>query len=160
MTSKILGTFTNLLLMEKYKQLAKGLNIEPKNEETFGSFLQTPENVFRFYRTLRYRVRKNKQKHTSAKYRGMLEAFLPRTQRKNGAKKSNDYHNNRLKLVFKKLCLDVYLHGTIMRIGIICNKIFCYMLDLACRWLIVEKVKIFRSYVKERNCKILIGLCK
>ena len=146
--------------MEKYKQLAKGLNIEPKNEETFGSFLQTSENVFRFYRTLRYRVKKKKQKHTSAKYRGILEAFLPRTQRKNGAKKSNDYHNNRLKLVFRKLCLDVYLHGTIMRIGIICNKIFCYMLDLACRWLIVEKVKIFRSYVKERNCKILIGLCK
>ena len=41
------------------------------------------------------------------------------------------------------------------------------MRDSACRWFIVENAKIFRSYVKhflifprERNCKILIGLCK
>ena len=42
-----------------------------------------------------------------------------------------------------------------------------YMHDSACRWLIVENAKIFRSYVKhfrifprERKCRILIGLCK
>ena len=41
------------------------------------------------------------------------------------------------------------------------------MRDSACRWLIVENVKIFRSYVKhflisphERNYRILIGLWK
>ena len=41
------------------------------------------------------------------------------------------------------------------------------MQDSACRWLIVEGPKIFRSYVKhflifphERKCKILNGLCK
>ena len=41
------------------------------------------------------------------------------------------------------------------------------MRDSACRWFIVENVKIFRSYVKhflifprESNCSILTGLCK
>ena len=41
------------------------------------------------------------------------------------------------------------------------------MRDLACRWLIVENTKIFRSYAKyfwifprEKKCRILIGLCK
>ena len=59
------------------------------------------------------------------------------------------------------------MHETIIRTGITCNKIFCYMHDSASRWLIVENAKIFRSYVKicwifprERNCRILIGLCK
>ena len=47
------------------------------------------------------------------------------------------------------LVLLVYkYHGTIMRAGITCKKIPCYMRDSACRWLIVENAKIFRSYVK------------
>ena len=43
----------------------------------------------------------------------------------------------------------------------------CYMCDLACKWYIVKKAKIFWSYVKHfwinagvRKCKILIGVCK
>ena len=58
-------------------------------------------------------------------------------------------------------------HETIIRTGITCTKIFCYMRNSACRWRTVENAKIFRSYVKnfrifpgERNCRILIGLCK
>ena len=58
-------------------------------------------------------------------------------------------------------------HGTIIRTGITCKKVPCYMRDSACRWLIVNNVKIFKSFVKyfwtcprERNCIILIGLCK
>ena len=39
-------------------------------------------------------------------------------------------------------------HGTIIRTGITCKKIPCYMRDSACRWFIVENAKIFRSYVK------------
>ena len=39
-------------------------------------------------------------------------------------------------------------HETIIRRGITYNKISCYMQDSACRWLIVESAKIFRSYVK------------
>ena len=34
-------------------------------------------------------------------------------------------------------------HRTIMRTGITCKKIHCYMRDSACRWLTVEKAKIF-----------------
>ena len=56
-------------------------------------------------------------------------------------------------------------HGTIIRAGITCKKIPCYMRDSVCRWLIVKNLKIFRSYVKhflifsrERNCRIMIGL--
>ena len=56
------------------------------------------------------------------------------------------------------------LYNTYM---LLCKKIPCYMRDSACRWLIVENAKIFRSYVKhfwifprEINCRILIGLCK
>ena len=58
-------------------------------------------------------------------------------------------------------------HGTIIRPGITCKKIPCYMRDSAFGWLIVENAKIFRSYVKyfgifphERNCRILINLFK
>ena len=56
--------------------------------------------------------------------------------------------------------LNVYLyHGTIIRTGITCNKISCYMHDSACTWLIVENgmLKYFKvmlnifefSHVKE-----------
>ena len=34
-------------------------------------------------------------------------------------------------------------HGTIMRTGIACKKIPCYMHDSACRWRYVKNVKIF-----------------
>ena len=58
-------------------------------------------------------------------------------------------------------------HGIIIRTGIACQKIPCYMRDSACRWFIVENANIFRIYVehfwifpRERNCRILIGLCK
>ena len=39
-------------------------------------------------------------------------------------------------------------HGTMIRTGITCKKIPCYMRDSACKWFIVKKTKIFRSYVK------------
>ena len=39
-------------------------------------------------------------------------------------------------------------HGNIIRTGVTCKKIRCYMRDSASRWLIVENDKIFRSYVK------------
>ena len=38
-------------------------------------------------------------------------------------------------------------HGTIIRTGITCKKFRGYMRHSACRWLIVENAKIFRSYV-------------
>ena len=34
-------------------------------------------------------------------------------------------------------------HGTIIRTGITCRKVPCYMRDSACRWFIVKKAKIF-----------------
>ena len=34
-------------------------------------------------------------------------------------------------------------YGTIIRTGITCKKIPCYMRDSACRWFIVKKAKIF-----------------
>ena len=55
-------------------------------------------------------------------------------------------------------------------ISLLCNHICSDKFEIirpACRWLIVENVKLFRSYVKhfwifqlERNCRILIGLWK
>ena len=58
-------------------------------------------------------------------------------------------------------------HGTVIRTGITFKKIPCYMHNPACKWLIVEITIIFRSYAKhfwifprERNCRILTGLCK
>ena len=42
----------------------------------------------------------------------------------------------------------MFNHGTIIRTVITYKKIRCYMRDSACRWLIVENCKIFRSYVK------------
>ena len=37
---------------------------------------------------------------------------------------------------------------TIIQTEITCNKIFCYIRDSACTWLIVKNANIFRSYVK------------
>ena len=34
-------------------------------------------------------------------------------------------------------------HGTIIRRGITCKKIPCYMRDSVCKWFVVKKVKIF-----------------
>ena len=44
-TVKIPSTCINILLMEKYKQLVYQLYIQPKNEETLGSFLQPIETI-------------------------------------------------------------------------------------------------------------------
>ena len=63
----------------------------------------------------------------------------------------------------KKTCY----HGTIMRTGITCKKIPCYMRNSACMWFVVKIAKMFWSYAKHfwilegvRKCWILIGLCK
>ena len=68
-------------------------------------------------------------------------------------------------LRFWVICL--YQHWAIIRTGITCKKIPCYVRDSDCRWFIVKKAKIFWSYVKYfqilagvRKCRILIGLCK
>ena len=45
--------------------------------------------------------------------------------------------------VFLFLIYVYFNHGTIIRTGITCKKIPCYMRDSACSWLIVEKAKIF-----------------
>ena len=39
--------------------------------------------------------------------------------------------------------VDRINHETIIRTGITCKKIPCYMGDSACRWFIVKKAKIF-----------------
>ena len=64
-----------------------------------------------------------------------------------------------------KLISGNFEHGTVIRTGITCRKIPCYMRDSACRWCIVKKTKIFWSYLKHfwilpgvRNCRILIGI--
>ena len=44
-------------------------------------------------------------------------------------------------------CILLY-HGAIIRTGITCKKISCDMPNSDCRWLIVQNVKILRSYVK------------
>ena len=49
------------------------------------------------------------------------------------------------------------MHGTILRTGIACQKIPCYMHYSACRWRIVEN-KIISPVVKKY--KISNGLCK
>ena len=43
-----------------------------------------------------------------------------------------------------------YYLGTIIRAGVTCKKISCYMRDSACRWFISKKAKIYCyvSYVK------------
>ena len=39
-------------------------------------------------------------------------------------------------------------HGAIIRTGITCKKIPCYMRGSAWRWFVVKKAKMFGSYVK------------
>ena len=47
--------------------------------------------------------------------------------------------------IFRASRLEGFLldHETIIRAGITCKKILCYMHDSACRWFIVQKAKIF-----------------
>ena len=70
---------------------------------------------------------------------------------------------------FRTFSLDFlwFHYETIIQTGITCNKFSCYMRDSACRLLIVENPKTFQSCIKvflifprERNCRILFGLCK
>ena len=58
---------------------------------------------------------------------------------------------------YVRLCTHTYtrtqqslppLWAAMIRTGISCSKISCYMRDSACRWLIVENSKIIPSYVK------------
>ena len=58
-------------------------------------------------------------------------------------------------------------HGAIIRTGVTCYKISCYMCDSFYRWLTFKNAKIFWSFVKhfwlfplQRNYRFLIGLCK
>ena len=37
----------------------------------------------------------------------------------------------------------LFIYGIIIRTGITCKKMPCYMSDSACRWFIVKKAKIF-----------------
>ena len=36
-----------------------------------------------------------------------------------------------------------HAHGTIIRIGITCKKMFCYTCDSTCRWLLQKMLKYF-----------------
>ena len=60
-----------------------------------------------------------------------------------------DWTDNNLITFFtiNKFCTrnlqSISYHGTIIRTGITCKKIPCYMRDSACRWFIVKKAKIF-----------------
>ena len=67
-----------------------------------------------------------------------------------------DYEYEDWRLATAKLYAETYtkemgttfpysLHRTLIRTGITCKKIPCYMRDSACRWFIVKKAKI--SYV-------------
>ena len=48
-----------------------------------------------------------------------------------------------LHISYLKIFLSDFDNGTIIRTGITCNEIPCYMRDSACRWFIVKKAKIF-----------------
>ena len=50
------------------------------------------------------------------------------------------------------------MHGTKIQTGITCKKISkkSYMRDSACRWLTVENVKIFESYIKHSHVKEIV----
>ena len=70
-------------------------------------------------------------------------------------------------IAFQDLRYSYWNHGTVPRTGITSKKISCNMRGSIRRWLIIENAKIFGSYVKhfwislrERNCRILIGLCQ
>ena len=58
------------------------------------------------------------------------------------------FHKTKI-LADSQICISVTLmstyweHGTIIRTGIKCKKIPCYMRDSACRWFIVKTAKIF-----------------
>ena len=69
-------------------------------------------------------------------------AVVPNTSHIQEAKEELNYSELKIGCI-----IGNYKHGTIIRTGIPCKKISCYMHDSACRWLIVENAKIFQRYV-------------
>ena len=57
--------------------------------------------------------------------------------------------SSKLKYRITEYIILLFHHGTLIRTGITCKKIPCYMPDSACRWRIVIEAKIFGSYVKD-----------
>ena len=53
------------------------------------------------------------------------------------------FHSSSKKMTVSFCVVSTLQHGAIMRTGITCKKIPCYMGDSACRWFIVKKAKIF-----------------
>ena len=56
---------------------------------------------------------------------------------------SRNLNNKISRLLERPLRIAYADHGTIIWMGKTCKKVFCYMRDSTCRWLIVENVKYF-----------------
>ena len=52
------------------------------------------------------------------------------------------------------------VHRVIIRPGITCKEISCFMRNSACRRLIIENVEQFLIFPRERDYRILIFLCE
>ena len=70
------GTWVNILLIEKYKQLVQQLYIEPKNEEILGSFLQANEMIDGVETLLVLKKAKVKRKQTDKTVNRQKDIFL------------------------------------------------------------------------------------
>ena len=56
---------------------------------------------------------------------------------------TNSSQNTTFDLFKSRELSAIYNHGTIIRTGITCKKVPCYMRASTCRWFIVKKAKIY-----------------
>ena len=80
-------------------------------------------------------------------------------KKENTSEKEKTAHRNKNKNLNASYLISSY--GTITQTGITCKKISFYEHNSACRWRLVEKAKIFLSYVKHfefLRCEKLLNL--
>ena len=92
-TVTISGTVSNLLYMEKYKDIVTDRYIEPKNEEIMGSFIQAKNDALHPVPTSPKKKKLEKKKTDNARHKDIRDFFSRETRQERAKKKNSHGHN-------------------------------------------------------------------
>ena len=92
-TVTISGTVSNLLCMEKYKDIVTDRYIEPKNEEIMGSFIQAINDAPLLVPASPKKKKVEKKKTDNARHKDIRDFFSQETRQERTKKKNSHGHN-------------------------------------------------------------------
>ena len=92
-TVTISRTVSNLFCMEKYKDIVTDYYIEPKSEETMGSFIQATNDAPLLVPASRKKKKLEKKKTDNAKCKDIRGFFSRETKQERTKKKNSHGHN-------------------------------------------------------------------